>query len=414
VNRPATARLVSPSPGGAPAPPAALPYGNHLIEDDDIAAVVAAMRSNLLAQGPRVAAFESAFAERVGAPAAVACSSGTASLHLALALNDVGPGDVCIVPAITFLATATAARFLGADTVFADVDPDTGLMTPDTLAQALAGRGGVKAVLPVHLGGRTCDMPGLAEVGALAGAVVVEDACHALGSIDSTGAQVGACGHAAAATFSFHPVKTIAAGEGGMITLADPGQAERLKRLRNHGVTRDAGLLSEPDSFSAPGQANPWVYEQLELGFNYRMNEMEAALGLSQLGKLDRFVAQRRRLAARYDRLLAPLAPMVRPTPTPAGQTPSPHLYTVLIDFAAAGITRAELMRALEKRGVGVQVHYIPLYRQPYFRRLYGDMRLPGAEAYYARVLALPLFPAMTDADVDRVVRALAEVMLRR
>jgi UDP-4-amino-4,6-dideoxy-N-acetyl-beta-L-altrosamine transaminase len=391
-----------------------LPYGNHLIEDDDIAAVVAAMRSPLLAQGPRVAAFETAFAARVGAAAAVACSSGTAALHLALALHDVGPGDVCVVPAVTFLSTATAARFLGADVVFCDVDPDTGLMTADTLAQALQGRGGVKAVLPVHLGGRLCDMAALAPVAAAAGAVVIEDACHALGSRDPEGAEAGACGRAAAAAFSFHPVKTIAAGEGGMVTLADAAKAERLKRLRNHGVTRDVAQLAEPESFAGPGVANPWIYEQIELGFNYRMNEMEAALGLSQLGKLDRFVDQRRRLAARYDRLLAPLAPIVRPTPTPPGQRPSPHLYTILVDFQAAGMTRAHLMKALERLGVGVQVHYIPLYRQPYFIRRYGRMRLAGAEAYYARVLALPLFPAMSDADVDRVVRALAEVMLKR
>ncbi len=165
---------------------------------------------------------------------------------------------------------------------------------------------------------------------------------------------------------------------------------------------------------SAPGEANPWSYEQIELGFNYRMNEMEAALGLSQLAKLDRFVDQRRRLAARYDRLLEPLAPLVRPTPTPAGQRPSPHLYSVLIDFAAAGMSRAALMRALAKEGVGTQVHYIPLYRQPYFRARYGDIRRPGAEAYYARVLALPLFPAMTDADVDRVVTTFANVLLSR
>ena len=380
-----------------------------------MAAVVAAMRSDLLAQGPRVSAFEQAFAEKVGAKAAVACSSGTAALHLAMAVHDVGPGDVCVVPSITFLATATAARFLGAEVVFADVDPDTGLMTADTLADAI-GRapGAVKAVIPVHLGGRLCDMPSLARVAETEGAVVIEDACHALGSLDRTGASTGACGHAAAATFSFHPVKTIAAGEGGMVTLNDSEGAERLKRLRNHGVSRDAKLMVEADSFSAPGEANPWSYEQIELGFNYRMNEMEAALGLSQLAKLDRFVDQRRRLAARYDRLLAPLAPLVRPTPTPAGQRPSPHLYSVLIDFAAAGMTRAALMRALAEVGVGTQVHYIPLYRQPYFRARYGDIRRPGAEAYYARVLALPLFPAMNEADVDRVVTAFANVLLSR
>jgi dTDP-4-amino-4,6-dideoxygalactose transaminase len=240
---------------------------------------------------------------------------------------------------------------------------------------------------------------------------VVEDACHALGSLDGDGTAAGACAWSDAAVFSFHPVKTIAAGEGGMTTLNDPDRAERMRRLRNHGVTRDAGLMEQPGSFAPTGAPNPWSYEQLELGFNYRMNEMEAALGLSQLGKLDRFVERRRALAARYDRLLGRFGEFVRPVPTPPGQRPAPHLYTVLIDFEALGIDRAALMGALVARGIGTQVHYIPLYRQPFFRARYGEMRLPGAEAYYARCLALPLFPAMAEAHVDQVVLALAEAL---
>lgn len=379
-----------------------------------MAAVVEALRSELLAQGPRVAAFESALAERVGAAHAVACSSGTSALHLALAGHSLGPGDVCIVPPITFLSTATAALYCGAEVLFCDVDPNTGLMTAATLADAieraqwLGAR--VKAVLPVHLSGRLCDTAAIAEVAEAAGAVVIEDACHALGSRDAAGAA-GGCADSAAAVFSFHPVKTIAAGEGGMVTLNDRDRAERMRRLRNHGVTRDGALMGETCSFAADGVPNPWSYEQLELGFNYRMNEMEAALGLSQLGKLDRFVERRRQLAARYDRLLAPLAPRVRPVRTPAGQEPSLHLYTVLIDFELAGMDRAAVMQGLVERGVGVQVHYIPLYRQPFFRKRYGELRLSGAESYYRQVLALPLFPAMADSHVDRVVLALAEVL---
>ncbi len=385
-----------------------LPYGRHWIEDDDIAAVVEALRSDHLAHGPRVSAFERAFAEAVGAAEAVACSSGTAALHLALAALDVGPGDICVVPAVTFLSTATAARFCGAEVVFADVDADTGLMTPRTLGQALARASRpARAVLPVHLAGRLCDMEGLAEVARAGGAVLVEDACHAVGGYDAAGRRTGSCAFSDAASFSFHPVKTLAAGEGGMVACNDGGRAERMRRLRNHGVTRDPGLMSRPGSFDAGGEANPWSYEQLELGFNYRMNELEAALGLSQLGKLDRFVARRAALAARYDRALGPLAPSVRPTPIAPGQRPGLHLYTVLIDFEALGVDRAELMRRLQAAGVSTQVHYIPLYSQPYFRSLYGDLRLPGAQAYYARVLALPLFPAMGEADVDQVVEAL-------
>ena len=399
----ALARSQRPSPVAVPAP---LPYGMHVVDEDDIAAVVAALRSNLLAQGPRVAAFEDAFAETIGAVDAVACSCGTAALHLALAGLDVGPGDTCIVPAITFVATATAARFLDAEVVFCDVDPESGLATPATVERAVERAGSVKAVLPVHLAGRVCDVPGI--VAAAPGAAIVEDSCHALGSIDRLGLHVGACTDSAAATFSFHPVKTIASGEGGMVAVQDRALAKRLRRLRNHGVTREAQEMTLGASFSAPGRPNPWSYEQLELGFNYRMNEMEAALGLSQLGKLNAFVTRRRALSARYDRLLAPL---VRTTTVPAGQTPAPHLYTVLIDFPAAGMERADVMRALADKGVGTQVHYIPVYRQPYFRDRYGDMRLPGAEAYYARVLSLPLFPAMADEDVERVVEALVEVL---
>jgi UDP-4-amino-4,6-dideoxy-N-acetyl-beta-L-altrosamine transaminase len=387
-----------------------LPYGRQLIEADDVFAVLTALQSDYLAHGPRVTEFEQAFAATVGAAEAVACSSGTAALQLALRSLDVGPGDVCIVPAITFLSTATAALLCGAEVAFADVDPDSGLMIEASLADALQRAPGSKAVLPVHLAGRLCDMPALSSLARKAGAAVVEDACHAVGGVDADGRPVGACAHSDAAVFSFHPVKTLAAGEGGMVTLNYAARAERMRRLRNHGVSRDPALMSEPDSFEAEDTPNPWAYEQLELGFNLRMDEISAALGLSQLRKLDRFVARRAALAARYDRLLQPLSPLVRPAPASPGK-PGLHLHTVLIDFEAAGVSRAQVMRALSDRGIGTQVHYIPLYRQPWFKARYGEMRLPGSEAYYARVLALPLYPAMDDEDVDRIVEALGAIL---
>jgi UDP-4-amino-4,6-dideoxy-N-acetyl-beta-L-altrosamine transaminase len=391
-----------------------LPYGRQWIDEADIAAVVEALRSERLAHGPRAGLFERTFAETVGVREAVACSSGTAALHLALAALDVGPGDLCVVPAITFLSTATAARLCGAEVVFADVDPATGLMTPDTLAEALARAGRpVKAVLPVHLGGRFCDLNGIEAVAREAGAVVVEDACHALGGVDAEGRPAGACARSAAAAFSFHPVKTIAAGEGGMVTCNDPERAARMRRLANHAVTREPERLTDPElSLDNAGAVNPWSYEQLELGFNYRMDELGAALGLSQLGKLPRFAARRRELAALYGTCLARLAPLVEPVHPGPGE-PCLHLYQVRMDFAAAGVPRAELMRRMAEAGVQTQVHYIPLYRQPYFRARYGDQRLPGAEAFYAQVLALPLFPAMADADVDRAVHALGSALHR-
>jgi UDP-4-amino-4,6-dideoxy-N-acetyl-beta-L-altrosamine transaminase len=388
-----------------------LPYGRHLIEADDIAAVTEVLAGGHLTQGPKVQIFENALAERTGARHAVATSSGTAALHLALTALDVGPGDLVVVPSITFLSTATAARMCGAEVLFADVDPVSGLLTPETLRQALTTAAWpVKAVTPVHLGGRMCDTAALADLAEAAGARLVEDCAHAVGSRRGE-ARAGDCAYSAAACFSFHPVKTIACGEGGAVTTNDAEMAARIARLRNHGVTHDPALMTDPElSLDADGQRHPWSYEQLELGYNYRMTDMEAALGASQLNKLDRFMARRLALAKTYDRLLKPLAPRVRPIEAEVGQTPSLHLYAVHIDFEALGKTRDVVMRALAAAGIGAQVHYIPLHRQPYFKARYSALRLPGADAYYASVLALPLFPAMADGDPQRVVAALSAI----
>lgn len=413
-----------------------LPYGMHLIDHEDIAAVegvlrrdflarglideadvavgLAVLRGPLVAQGPMVAEFENAFAAAVDVPHAVACSSGTSALHMALAGLGIGEGDVCIVPAITFLSTATAARLCNAEVVFADVDPVSGLMTADTLREALARAGGrARGVLPVHLAGRSCAMAEISAVAREHGLLVVEDACHALGTRIGDD-RVGRSSLSDATAFSFHPVKTIACGEGGMVTTRDPVLADRLRRLRNHGVTRDAELMTDRElSFASDGRPNPWSYEQLDLGFNYRMTEIEGALGRSQLRKLDRFVEQRAHLARRYDELLASLSPLVTPVVSPAAQRVSLHLYVVHLALDQLGLERATLVRELAEVGVGSQVHYIPVYRQPYFIRRYGPMRLDGAERYYGSALALPLFPAMSDADVDRVVLELARALGR-
>ena len=391
--------------------PPFLPYGRQWIDAEDEAAVLEALRSPLIAHGPRIDAFEAAFAERVGSKQAVACSSGTAALHLSLATLDPQPGDVAIIPAITFLATATAAVMAGFTPRFCDVDPDSGLITADTLSEALEGQTQVRVVLPVHLGGAICDLDALYRTTQMRGVELIEDGCHAIGGSDAKGRAVGAADFSIATTFSLHPVKTLTSGEGGVATLNDPERAERMRRLRNHGVTRDPALMSTPHAFSADGTVHPWAYEQLELGFNSRLNELEAALGLSQLGKLSAFAERRRALCRAYDLALEPFAPRIRPTVSPQGQTLCRHLYQVLVDFAALGIDRADAMRRLQTLGVGTQVHYIPLYRQPYFQKRLGEMRLPGAEAWYARVLALPLFPAMADDDVARVVDALVQCL---
>ncbi|WP_394762008.1 UDP-4-amino-4,6-dideoxy-N-acetyl-beta-L-altrosamine transaminase [Phenylobacterium sp.] len=383
--------------------PAVLPYGRQTIEDDDIAAVVEALRADFLTTGPTVEAFEGAFAETVGARHAVACSNGTAALHLAMLALDVQPGEVVIVPSITFLATANCARYVGAEVVFADVDPASGLMTPDTLAEALTRLEGrrLRAVLPVHLRGDVAHLPSLATLAQEAGAVLVEDAPHALGSTMTFGnvaERVGDARHSAMATFSFHPVKTIATGEGGMVTTNDPALAERLRTMRSHGMVRPEG-------------ADPWWYEMPEPGFNYRLPDILCALGLSQLAKLPRFAARRRALAKAYETALAPLAPVVRIAVQPQWSDPVLHLMCVLIDFEAAGLTRRQVVDGLREYGIGTQVHYIPVHRQPYYLERYGALHLPGAESWYAHCLSLPLYPGMADEDVGRVVAALGAVL---
>ncbi len=378
-----------------------LPYGRQLIDEADIAAVTRVLKSDYLTTGPEIDAFEREFARVTGAAEAVACSNGTTALHLALAGLGVGEGDLCIVPTITFMATANAVRYCGGTVVFADVDPDTGLMTRNTLADAMARAGGpVKAILPVHLGGQSCDMAAIADLARESGAVIVEDSCHAIGT-QRAGGKVGDGKFADAACFSFHPVKTIAAGEGGAVTTNDAGLAERLRRLRSHGVTRDrAEFIGNPDE--------PWRQEFHELGWNYRLPDINAALLRSQLSKLDAFAARRRELAAIYDKGFRRFDNSVQPVTRLPDQTPCWHLYVLRIDFDALGTTRIGVMNALSARGIGSQVHYIPVHTQ----KIYDDPgSFPGAAEYYRTCLSIPLFVGMSDEDAHRVIRAIGDVL---
>ena len=391
-----------------------LPYGRQTIEDDDIAAVSQALRSDYLTTGPLVARFEQALCESVHAAHAVVCSNGTAALYMAAKALGIGPGSKVIVPSITFLATASAPHLAGAEIVFADVDPECGLMRPSDLENALARAGGkADAVFNVHLNGQCGAVESIAQIAREHGLKILDDASHAIGTRYRIGGgekYVGENALSDMTIFSFHPVKTVTMGEGGAVTTNDPQWAEALALHRSHGMTRDAALFeTEADAFGGSGAPNPWYYELTEPGFNWRATDIQCALGLSQLAKLTRFAARRRALAAAYDSLLAPLAPLLRPVAHSDCQ-PTLHLYPVLIDFAAAGLSRAEAMARLAAEGIGSQVHYYPVHRQRYYAARYGRTDLPGADAYYARALSLPFYAAMTISDVARVAASLKRV----
>ncbi len=376
-----------------------LGYGRQYIDDADIAAVTEALKGDYLTQGPEVARFEQALKTRFQAPFALACNSGTAALHLAAMAMDLKPGDAVIVPAMTFAATANAVRYTGADVVFADCDPDDGLMTVKH-AQDAAGRvpkgKTLRAVFCVHMNGQCTDMEALYGWCRAENLYLLEDACHAIGTTYADGAPVGSCRHSDFAAFSFHPVKTIAMGEGGAVTTRHADMAKKMAMLVTHGITKN------PDDFLHRDMAAaPWYHEMQSLGYNYRASDINCALARSQMDKLDFFCAERRRLMALYREFLAPLAPVLRMVEPSGFCDPVFHLNAVLIDFEQAGTTRADLMNDLKDAGIGTQVHYIPVYRHPYYRGLYPNHPvLPGAEHYYEQVLSLPLFVGMTDENV--------------
>jgi UDP-4-amino-4,6-dideoxy-N-acetyl-beta-L-altrosamine transaminase len=400
-----------------------LPYGRQSIDEEDIAEVGKVLRSDWLTGGPIVGQFESAVAALVGARSAVAFSSGTAALHMATLGIGLGAGDTVVVPTLTFLATANAARFTGADVVFADVDSDTGLMECEQLERALAEvarqQGRLKAVFSVDFAGQAVPSELLRktlEATAKADVAIIEDGCHAFGSqvtVDGAERLVGGGSASAATAFSFHPVKTIAMGEGGVVTTEDDALARKLRVARNHGIEHEPSRFVSPDlALDRDGSVNPWYYEMQSIGFNYRASAIHCALGLSQLRKFQHFVSRRRALASRYDSLLRPFAPVVRPLKRRPDCNPAWHLYVVRIDFASARSSRAAIMCELAAQGIGTQVHYLPLHLQPYYRERYGSRSLPGAEALYRQMLSLPLFPGMSDDDVDRVVQALSRTLL--
>ncbi len=383
-----------------------IPYGRQEVTQADIDAVDAVLRSDFLTQGPAVARFEQALAAYCGAAHGVAMANATAALHLACLALDLGPGDWLWTSPNTFLASANCGVYCGARVDFVDVDPRTYDMDPAALAAKLerAARDGrlPKVVVPVHFAGQSCDM---AAIGALAkryGFRVVEDASHAVGG-RYRDVPVGSCAHSDITVFSFHPVKIVTTGEGGMALTNDTALARRLERLRSHGMTREAALMdAEPDG--------PWYYQQVELGYNYRITDIQAALGLSQLARLDDYVRRRHRLADRYDALLAGL-PVIVPARVADAQS-ALHLYPIQVDAARCGRSRRQVFDALRAAGIGVNVHYIPVHTQPYYRRMgFSPGDFPRAEAYYAQAISLPMFATLTDAQQDEVVAALRRAL---
>jgi len=377
-----------------------LPYGRQTIDDADIAAVVEVLRSPLLTCGPLVARFEQALAAKLGAKHASVCSSGTAALHLVYAALDLGAGDEIITTPVTFSATAAAAYYVGAKVRFADVDPSSGNIDPASVASLIGPK--TKAIVAVHLGGMPVDLEALHDLADRHGIPLVEDACHALGATYH-GTPIGG-GRSIATVFSFHPVKHITTGEGGAIVTPSATLKRRIDRLRQHGVERDPSHMQQPP-------AGSWAYEVQELGWNYRLSDLSCALGLAQLAKLDPFVARRRELAALYRTALAGFTGVTAPAESNDRES-AYHLFAVAIDFAHFNTTRARVTEQLAASGIGTQVHYIPLYEHPLHKQRCGDVGPhPGADHYYARTLSLPLFPAMTDADVGEVVAQLHRVL---
>lgn len=374
-----------------------IPYGRQNIDEDDVDAVAAVLRSDFITQGPAVPAFEQSVLSHCGGRYGVAANSATSALHLACLALDLGPGDRAWTTPISFVASANCALYCGATIDFVDVDPTTANMSMDRLEEKLvaAERDDTlpKVVIVVHMCGQPADMARVGELASRYGFWVVEDASHAIGA-SYRGDPVGNCRYSDVTVFSFHPVKIVTTGEGGMAVTNHPHIAEAMRRMRSHGITR------EPGELRAAGEG-AWYYEQQSLGFNYRMTDIQAALGCSQMRKLAQFVAVRSRLAIRYDELLADLP--VQPLTRASERASAWHLYVVGVE------RRRQVFERMRTSGIGVNVHYVPIYRQPYYQAMgFRPEAFPGAERYYAGALTLPLFPQLTERQQERVAAALA------
>src|SRR5712671_5432411 len=384
--------------GGPPVRETLLPYGRQCLDEEDIQSVVEVLKSDWLTTGPKVGEFEEQFAEWVGTKHAVSVSSGTAALHAAAFAAGLKPGDEAVTTPMTFCATANCVLYQDATPVFADVSANTLNLDPHETSKKISSR--TKAIIAVDYAGHPADLVAFRDLAEQHGLVLIEDACHALGA-EHLGRRVG--GIADMTVFSFHPVKHLTTGEGGMVTTNDSKLAETLRRLRNHGISSDARQRQK---------SGQWFYEMVLLGFNYRLTDIACALGISQLEKLQANLTHRRAIAARYSKAFRELPAVIVPA-VRNGVEPAWHLYPIRLRFESLAAGRAEIFRALRAENLGVNVHYIPVHRHPYYRErfAYKGGEFPVAEDAYERLISLPMFHAMTDADVEDVIHAVQKIV---
>ena len=397
-------------------------YGKQTIDESDITAVTDALRSGWLTQGFHVKEFEDAFADYCNASYAVACSNGTAALHLAYLAIGLGKNDSIITSPLTFAATANAALYAGARPYLADIDPATHNISPSEIEKAISyinandNDNRLKAIVPVHFAGLPCDMETIWDIANKNNLMVIEDACHALGAKwqdkDENWHKIGSCFHSHAAVFSFHPVKSITTGEGGVITTNDKDIYEKLKLFRSHGITKDQNSFINNNLAFTENNLNPWYYEMQELGFNYRITDMQCALGTNQIKKTDNFMTRRREIVAIYNEALNPYSHINLPI-TPQNSHSANHLYTVQIAFDTLGTTKNTFFQMMLKNNISLQVHYIPIHLQPYYQKRFhfkeGDFL--ESESFYNSTVSLPIYPTLSDTDLKHIIGSIIEAL---
>lgn len=384
--------------GGSPVREKYLAYGRQYIDDKDIEAVVELLRGDFLTTGPTVKEFENKVANYVGAKYGVAVSNGTAALHMACHAAEIGPGDEVLVPAITFAASSNCVLYCGGTPVFVDIDPKTYNMDINKIEEKITDK--TKAIIPVDFSGQSVDMDKIMEIAKKNNLIVIEDSAHALGS-EYKGEKVGTKAHMT--EFSFHPVKPVTTAEGGIIVTNDEDLYNKMMLFRSHGITRNQEDMSE--------HHGPWYYEQVDLGYNYRLTDLQCALGISQMDKLDTFISKRREIVSKYNEAFKDLEEINIPFEEEFSNS-GWHIYVITLNLDKLKVGRREIFEALQKENIGVNVHYLPVYLHPYYTKLgYRKGLCPVAENIYNRMITIPLFPGMTDRDVEDVIAAIKKVI---